>query len=80
MKLYTESFKWGSSFFLRKQVNFMSPTPKGIQIKGWKKVYGYNLFVLYVIHFGDQIQLTLLQFFYAWDELLILLGSLWYCQ
>lgn len=60
-------------------VNLMSHTPKGIQIRGWKKVYGYNLFVLYVIHFGDPIQLTI-AVFYAWDELLILLGSLWYCQ
>ena len=49
MKLYTGSFKWGSEFFFIWVIK--------------KKVYGYNLFVLYVIHFGDQIQLTLLQFF-----------------
>lgn len=62
MKLYTGSFKWGSEFFFI--------------LGDKKKVYGYNLFVLYVVHFGDQIQLI----FYAWDKLLILLGSLWYCQ
>ena len=45
MKLYTGSFKWGSEFFFFGVIK--------------KKVYGYKLFVLYVIHFGDQIQLTL---------------------